>query len=185
MAGRTRGTVSVRTLWGIAKSPELRLTDEELHLVVAAHTGKDSIRALSQRELWKVIRTLGAMKESAGKAPGSGGRKRGNPSTENQRKKIYMLARSLGWDNPARLNGFCGKMFQVGSVEWLDGGQCSKLIEALKKMAEREAGKEETDGWEAENDRPGEKNPGTDQKAAAGRGDSSAGQAQAEPEAVH
>ena len=29
-------------------------------------------------------------------------------------------------------------MFNVSSVEWLNYQQCSKLIEALKKMAERE-----------------------------------------------
>ncbi len=29
-------------------------------------------------------------------------------------------------------------MFQVSSVEWLNYQQCSKLIEALKSMVERE-----------------------------------------------
>lgn len=37
---------SIKRVWGIAKSPELKLTDEELHLLVQAHTGKDSIKAL-------------------------------------------------------------------------------------------------------------------------------------------
>ena len=32
---------NIKKIWGIAKSPELKLTDEELHLVVQAHTGKD------------------------------------------------------------------------------------------------------------------------------------------------
>ena len=56
---------NIKKIWGIAKSPELKLTDEELHLVVQAHTGKDSIKALNKRELQTVIRVLGSMKDSA------------------------------------------------------------------------------------------------------------------------
>lgn len=59
---------NIKKIWGIAKSPELKLTDEELHLVVQAHTGKDSIKALNKRELQTVIRVLGSMKDSAKKS---------------------------------------------------------------------------------------------------------------------
>ena len=34
---------SIRTLWAIAKSPELRLSDEDLHGVVYRETGKESM----------------------------------------------------------------------------------------------------------------------------------------------
>ena len=54
MAGNT-SQPSIKRVWGIAKSPELKLTDEELHLLVQAHTGKDSIKALNKRELQTVI----------------------------------------------------------------------------------------------------------------------------------
>lgn len=140
MAVKAQTAVSIRTLWGLAKCPQLGLTDEELHLFVAAHTGKDSIRELNKSELRMLIRVLGNMKESAGK-PGDGRKRpRGNPATENQRRKIYMLARELGWYNPARVNGLCRKMFQVERVEWLDSMQCAKLIEALKSMGKRQEG---------------------------------------------
>lgn len=129
---------TIRMLWGIAKCQELSLTDEELHIIVSAHTGKDSIRALSRKELGTVIGVLIDMKNSASRN-GRGSRKeRGNTGTANQRKKIYKLAERLGWDKPARVNGLCKKMFGVACVEWLDYRQCSKLIEALKAMAERE-----------------------------------------------
>lgn len=39
---------TIRMLWGLAKCQELSLTDEELHLIVSAHTGKDSIKQLNQ-----------------------------------------------------------------------------------------------------------------------------------------
>ena len=37
---------TIKTLWGLAKSKELGLTEEELHLLVARETGKDSIPGL-------------------------------------------------------------------------------------------------------------------------------------------
>ena len=128
---------SIRMLWGLAKCPELSLTDEELHLIVSAHTGKDSIKQLSQRELGAVIGVLCSMKASASKSGRNSRLARGNNGTANQRKKIYKLAETLGWDKPARANGLCKKMFGVSCVEWLDYRQCSKLIESLKAMAER------------------------------------------------
>lgn len=129
----------IRRIWGIAKSPELKLSDEELHLLVEAHTGKDSIRELNRRECQVVIRVLLGLKDSAKKTARRSG---GTTATENQRKKIYRLAQELGWDRPARVNGMCRRMFKVSAVEWLDYQQCSKLIEALKAMLER---KEERD----------------------------------------
>lgn len=140
MAGKRtpKYKVTIRTLWGIAKSPELQLGSEELHLVVQAQTGKDSLKELTEPERRRVAYVLGQMKESA-----SGKRKRpvsmtGN-ATDNQRRKIYMLTKELGWDdNPKRLSGFIRRMFKVERVEWLNYEQCSNLIEVLKKMIERQ-----------------------------------------------
>ncbi len=129
---------NIRMLWGIAKSPELSLTDQELHLLVEAHTGKQSIRELNRRELGTLIGILIGMKDSGSRARRENTRKaRGNTGTANQRRKIYRLAEAMGWDRPARVNGLCRKMFDVERVEWLNHDQCSKLIEALKKMEER------------------------------------------------
>lgn len=134
----TNTPASIRKIWGIAKSPELRLTDEELHLVVAAHTGKDSIKELNKREMQTVVRVLARMKSSVGKAEPAQSRSGGNTGTENQRKKIYRLASELGWEKSERVNGLCRKMFGVERVEWLDYTRCSKLIEALKSMLKRQ-----------------------------------------------
>lgn len=128
---------TIRMLWGLAKCQELSLTDEELHLIVSAHTGKDSIKQLNQRELGTVIGVLVNMKSSASKNGRSDRKTMGNIGTVNQRKKIYKLTELLGWDKQARVNGLCRKMFGVACVEWLNYQQCSKLIEALKSMVER------------------------------------------------
>ncbi len=126
----------IKKLWGIAKCPELKLSDDELHLIVTKYTGKGSIRDLNARELATCIREVGKLRDSARK---DSGQKRwgGNPATENQRKKIYRLTQELGWDKPARVNGLAERMFKCSRVEWLSYQQCSKLIEALKKMLER------------------------------------------------
>lgn len=135
-------SATIRTIWAIAKSPELALTDEELHLLVAAHTGKDSIRDLTPHEIHTVVGVLGMMKDHSSRTGRRAGRSRGNRSTANQRKKIYKLQETLGWDKPSRISGMCRRMFGIDRVEWLSYEQCSKLIEALKKMAERKPGKE-------------------------------------------
>ena len=145
---------SIRQIWGIAKSPELRLTDEELHVLVEGQTGKSSIKDLNKREMQTVIRVLTGMKVSA-KRTGRKGRG-GNPATENQRKKIYKLTQELGWDKPSRLSGMCRRMFGVGAVEWLDYSQCSKLIEALKAMVKRQEREEGQDaGLQIDSDSQG------------------------------
>lgn len=141
MAGESGKTQpGLRQLWGIAKSPELRLTDEELHLLVEGHTGKSSIKDLNRREMQAVIRVLTGMKDSAKRSERGRRGQGGSPATENQRKKIYKLTQELGWDKPSRLSGMCKRMFGIASVEWLDYTQCSKLIEALKAMAARQEG---------------------------------------------
>lgn len=136
------GSISLRTVFGIAKSPELQLNDDELHWLVAAHTGKDSLKELNYRELQTVVRVLGGMRDSARKARRADAGNPGNAETAAQRRKIYMLAKELGWDKPARINGMCRRMFKVDRVEWLSYKQCSDLIEALKGMLKR---MEETD----------------------------------------
>ncbi len=129
------GNISLRTVFGIAKSPELRLNDDELHWLVQAHTGKDSLKELNYRELQTVVRVLGGMRDSMKRARQHGDA--GNAETVSQRRKIYKLAQELGWTKPARVNGMCRRMFRVDRVEWLNYKQCSDLIEALKGMVKR------------------------------------------------
>lgn len=137
---------SIRTIWGIAKSPELSLEEADLYALIERETGKQHMRELSQGQIDKVCRVLQQMKDSGAPAPKQGKRtdEGGNPQTVAQRRKIYKLTEELGWnDTPARLNGFILKMFKVSRIEWLTVSQCYKLIEALKKMLEREQEKKE------------------------------------------
>lgn len=124
-----------KRLWAIAKSPELRLTDEEVHAVVLRETGKTSIRELTAGELSRVVGVLQEMKDRV--SP----RKRsfsGRPETLGLRSKIHALEKELGWDNdPKRLAGFVKRVTHVERLEWLSPKQCSQVIEGLKAMLKR------------------------------------------------
>ena len=51
-------------IYAIAKSPQLGMTDEELHLLVGGMTGKDSLKELTSRELMELTTKLQDMKDS-------------------------------------------------------------------------------------------------------------------------
>ncbi len=144
-AARTgRKQPSIRTLWAIAKSPELHMTDEDLHAVVYRETGKESIKALTQGQINEVARVLQNMKDGVNHSTRA---KRtdegGDARTIQQRRKIYALTESLGWnDNPQRIQGFVKRMTGVDRLEWLDVAQCEKVIEGLKAILKRQERKE-------------------------------------------
>lgn len=131
-------TPTLKTIWGLAKSPELQLTGEELHLLVAGYIGKDSLKELNGREIRLVVQELQRRKDNAKRQAGEAFP--GNSVTIYQRKKITQLAEAMGWNEEKRVNGLAQKMFGVARVEWLDYQQCSKLIEALKAMEKRKSG---------------------------------------------
>ena len=136
-----RKDASIRTLWAIAKSPELSMSSDDLHALIYRETGKDSMKKLTQGEVNDLARVLQNLKDGVGSSASS---KRtdagGDPRTIAQRRKIYQLCYDLGWnDDNRRINAFAKRMFGVERVEWLTQAQCYKLIEALKKMAARQA----------------------------------------------
>lgn len=135
-----RPEATIRTLWAIAKSEELRLTNDDLHAIVYRETQKDSLKKLSQRELNLVSHVLQKMKDTAaGKKSVRRTDMGGNPHTIQQRRKIYALCEELGWnDDPRRIHGFAKRMCGVERIEWLNMAQCEKVIEGLKAIAARE-----------------------------------------------
>ena len=145
VAARTgRKQPSIRTLWAIAKSPELHMTDEDLHAVVYRETGKESIKALTQGQINEVARVLQNMKDGVSRSTRP---KRtdegGDVRTVQQRRKIYALTEQLGWnDNPQRIQGFVKRMTGVDRLEWLNVAQCEKVIEGLKAILKRQERKE-------------------------------------------
>lgn len=144
-AARTgRKQPSIRTLWAIAKSPELHMTDEDLHALVYRETRKESIKALTQGQISEVARVLQNMKDGVSRSTRP---KRtdegGDVRAVQQRRKIYALTEQLGWnDNPQRIQGFVKRMTGVDRLEWLNVAQCEKVIEGLKAILKRQERKE-------------------------------------------
>ena len=139
-----RKPASIRTLWAIAKSPELHLSDEDLHAVVFRETRKESMKKLTQGEINTIARVLQNMKDSVNSDPHT---KRtdtgGDARTVQQRRKIYALTEALGWNgDPKRIQGFAKRMTGVDRLEWLNVAQCEKVIEGLKAMVARQEKKE-------------------------------------------
>lgn len=123
-------------IYAIAKSPQLGMTDEELHLLVGGMTGKDSLKELTTRELMDLTTKLQEMRDSAsGKKDKRNFTRKGNRATERQRRKMYMLMKDLGW-NDKRVRGFARKMVGTETIEWLNHEQCAILIEGMKKLIE-------------------------------------------------
>lgn len=123
-------------VYAMAKKAEL--TDDDLHKLVSIVTGKKSLKELDDCEITAVTERLRMMKDDRAR-----GRKDrnfthgGNPVTEKQRKKIYMLMKTMGWDWN-RVSGLARKLFETDAVEWLSHSQCSDLIEALKDIGARQ-----------------------------------------------
>ncbi len=119
-----------------AISSELAMSNDDLHTFVYSITQKESLRELDQRELASVVAHLQMIKDSA-----KGNRRSrnytygGNPETERQRKKIFMLMKAMNW-NEQCICGLAKKIFNTDAIEWLSRDQCSKLIEALKNIGQ-------------------------------------------------
>ncbi len=147
--------VTLRQIWGVAKSPELSMTDEELHLLVEREMGKTSMKELTASERGRMLHVLITLKDPKNRHDKGDREKyeayieKGPEETRGQRKKIYMAALELGWDDEGierSLRSMCRRMFCVADVRFLNYRQCSALIEALKSMKAR---KERTDGKES------------------------------------
>ena len=127
----------IKLIWVLAR--QLGMESDELHDVVSAVTGKNSIRILSVADATDVIEVLvragGRIRKKRKIAPIL-------PSnvveivTRKQSRLIKHLERRLGWqDNPQRLKGFTKRIIKREGVRTKQ--EAIKVIEGLKSMARR------------------------------------------------
>lgn len=127
---RTISTAQISKIWASARDKSI--DKDDVYALVYQVSNQESMKSLTWIQANEVINRI------VGTNTIDGVQRTGRESTQEMRKKIYMLTKELGWEkNPKRLAGFCKKLFKVEKVEWLDRKQCYKLIEALKKMVER------------------------------------------------
>ena len=120
----------ISKIWAAAK--ERGIDRDDVYALVFQLSGQDSIKELSYQQANEVIdRIVVSSKQKEYQTLG-------RQSTQEMRKKIYMLTVDLGWNkNPLRIQGLCKKLFKVEKVEWLTEKQCWRLIETLKDMVKR------------------------------------------------
>lgn len=114
---------------------ECGMDDDLLHITVRDITGRGSLKELTAAEACRVIDTM------EGK---TGGGTAGDHATPKQLRYMKDLVKQLGWvdektePDMARLDGMCKKYAGVDSHKWLSRKGASNIIEALKKMQERQ-----------------------------------------------
>lgn len=119
---------ATKLIWSIGK--KLGMEETDIRAVLQRETGKDSMRACSERELQRVAL---AMRQLQG-----GAEQRGDRATYKQLRFIRSLERSLGWsDQPQRLRAYLKKYYEVENPEWLTRAQAWRATESLKKVLQR------------------------------------------------
>lgn len=114
---------------------ECGMDNDLLHLVIKDITGHSSLKELSAMEACLVIDTMeGRQNNNSVK----------DAATPKQMCYIKDLMKQLGWvdeklePDMTRLDGMCKKYAKVDSHKWLSRTGASSLIEAFKKMLERQ-----------------------------------------------
>lgn len=111
-----------------ALAREAGLDNDVLHELVEATTGSSSIKALTKAQAKQVIDRLNKI---LGYTPAA-------RATKKQVWQINKLAEELGWsDNPKRLRRFLERRQGVSHPTYLQPGQASDVIEALKAIKRR------------------------------------------------
>lgn len=114
---------------------ECGMDDDLLHIAVRDITGRSSLKDLTAAEACRVI---DAMEGKTDSGPSK------DAATPKQMGYIKDLMKRLGWvdekmePDMACLDGMCKKYAKVDSHRWLSRKGASNIIEALKKMQERQ-----------------------------------------------
>lgn len=114
---------------------ECGMDDDLLHIAVKDITGRSSLKELTAAEACCVIDTMEGITDSSMAE---------DTATPKQMRYIEDLMKRLGWvdekmePDMARLDGMCKKYAKVDSHKWLSRKGASNIIEALKKMQERQ-----------------------------------------------
>ncbi len=136
----------------IAKK-ELGLDDDTYRALIHRVTGKDSAGLCDQRELGRVLDEF-KVKGWAPASPQGARRVHALPADHPAARKARALWISLHQLGVVRngaeeaLEAFAARQLGVERLQWADQGQCFRLIEALKAMAERAGWSQSLKTWE-------------------------------------
>jgi phage gp16-like protein len=126
----------------IAKK-KLGLTDDDYRAILLDVTGKRSAGDCSVEQLGDVIDHFRARGWESDKPQGRTGPRRADHAPARKARALWISLHALGVIDDASeraLEAFGRRQLGCTALQWADQGHMSGLIEALKKMAER-------DGW--------------------------------------
>jgi hypothetical protein len=127
----------LKALWAL--SHRAGMDDREVHELVAARTGRASVRDLSRAEAGGLIDELSAKLEGRLLRP-----QRPGGITRSQEARLARCAEEMGW-SPERVGALARRMYGVPHVLALTMRQASGLIQALTVIAARNAPRREAD----------------------------------------
>ncbi len=133
-AAKNRPHSQYARIWAAAKA--LGISSDELHDITQREYQKQSLKELTDRQVASLGTLLWDMVNGRAPAPGKRSDQGGRASTVKLRRKIYMIAQDLGW-NEAAVNGFVFKQCGVSRQEWLTPAQCDSVIGAMQAMVKR------------------------------------------------
>lgn len=119
----------LKALWALAH--RAGMDDREVHELVAARTGRASVRELTRAEAGGLIDELSAKLEGRSLRP-----QRPGGITRSQEARLARFANEMGWSFE-RVTGLARRMYGVQHVLDLTIRQASGLIQALKVIAGR------------------------------------------------
>ncbi len=119
----------LKAIWAL--SHRVGLDDRELHALVAARTGRGSLRELRRSEAAAILDELLAKAGGRTPVPQNVG-----AATRPQQALLARLAAEMEWP-PERLPAFARRMYGAAAIRDLTVKQASGLIEALKAIAKR------------------------------------------------
>lgn len=136
-------TRALRAKIHIAKK-QLGLDDETYRAILARHgEGKTSSRELTIAQMDAVLRefTGKGWAPTPPKSKGKQGRKLATGPEIEKIRALWLWMHEIGIvRNPSEsaLAGYARRMAGIDDLHWADGWQCHRLIETLKKWAQRE-----------------------------------------------
>lgn len=135
----TKSKKQVQAIWVLARGRGM--TDEQLHTLVEAETGNESIRALSRANADKVIVALGGtafnQQRKARRTRQDHHQQTGTPQMAmgSQLDLMRSLANRRSWTEES-LKKFCQRMIRKDAPQTTK--QANTIIEALKSMNRRD-----------------------------------------------
>jgi len=121
----------IRKIWYEVK--KLKLTEEDVHAMIEAEFGVNSLKKLTKSQGIYLIDTIIKYTGNSKQRPGM--------ASPEQIWKIEDLRKKLGWE-PNGIKGFIKKYAHVESVNWLTAKAATGVITGLTKILKAQSKKE-------------------------------------------